>query len=243
LLEQVGRLARERGVMIHTHASENRTECEMVESETGLRNVAYLNQVGLTGSHVALAHCVHLSKDEIETLLQTKTNVVHCPSSNLKLGSGIAPVAELLERGVSVSLGADGAACNNRLDMFTEMRTAALLQKALHGPEVLPARRALRMATIDGAIAMGLDADIGSIEVGKKADLAVIRLGGIHTSPAARDVVSSIVYSAEASDVRSVVVDGRILMNERRLLTLDESEVINRAEVETARLLGRAGLK
>jgi len=243
LLEQVGRLARERGVMIHTHASENRTECEMVESETGLRNVAYLNQVGLTGSHVALAHCVHLSKDEIETLLQTKTNVVHCPSSNLKLGSGIAPVAELLERGVSVSLGADGAACNNRLDMFTEMRTAALLQKALHGPEVLPARCALRMATIDGAIAMGLDADIGSIEVGKKADLAVIRLGGIHTSPAARDVVSSIVYSAEASDVRSVVVDGRILMNERKLLTLDESEVINRAEVETARLLGRAGLK
>jgi len=243
LLEQVGRLARERGVMIHTHTSENRTECEMVESETGLRNVAYLNQVGLTGSHVALAHCVHLSKDEIETLLQTKTNVVHCPSSNLKLGSGIAPVAELLERGVSVSLGADGAACNNRLDMFTEMRTAALLQKALHGPEVLPARRALRMATIDGAIAMGLDADIGSIEVGKKADLAVIRLGGIHTSPAARDVVSSIVYSAEASDVRSVVVDGRILMNERKLLTLDESEVINRAEVETARLLGRAGLK
>ena len=243
LLEQVGRLARERGVMIHTHASENRTECEIVETETGLRNVAYLNQVGLTGSHVALAHCVHLSKDEIETLLQTKTNVVHCPSSNLKLGSGIAPVAELLERGVSVSLGADGAACNNRLDMFTEMRMAALLQKALHGPEVLPARRALRMATIDGAIAMGLDADIGSIEVGKKADLAVIRLGGIHTSPAARDVVSSIVYSAEASDVRSVVVDGRILMNERKLLTLDESEVINRAEVETARLLGRAGLK
>jgi len=243
LLEQVGRLARERGVMIHTHASENRTECEIVESETGLRNVAYLNQVGLTGSHVALAHCVHLSNDEIETLLQTKTNVVHCPSSNLKLGSGIAPVAELLKRGISVSLGADGAACNNRLDMFTEMRMAALLQKALHGPEVLPARRALRMATIDGAIAMGSDADIGSIEVGKKADLAVIRLGRIHTSPAAKDVVSSIVYSAEAYDVRSVVVDGQILMNERKLLTLDESEVINRAEVETARLLDRAGLK
>jgi len=243
LLERVGRLARERGVMIHSHASENRTECEIVESETGLRNVAYLNQVGLTGSHVALAHCVHLSEDEIETLLQTKTNVVHCPSSNLKLGSGIAPVAELLEKGVSVSLGADGAACNNRLDMFTEMRTAALLQKALHGPEVLPASRALRMATIDGAVAMSLDADIGSIAVGKKADLAVIRLGELHTAPAAKDVVSAIVYSAEASDVRSVVVDGRILMNERKLLTLDESDVIDRAEGETARLLDRAGLK
>ena len=118
LLEQVGRLAQQKGVMIHTHASENRTECEIVENETGMRNVAYLNQVGLTGRHVALAHCVHLSDDEIDTLLNTETNVVHCPSSNLKLGSGIAPIAKLLQKGVSVSLGADGAACNNRLDML-----------------------------------------------------------------------------------------------------------------------------
>jgi 5-methylthioadenosine/S-adenosylhomocysteine deaminase len=103
LLEQVGRLSRQRSVMIHTHASENRTECEIVETETGMRNVAYLNLVGLTGRHVALAHCVHLSDDEIDILLGTRTNVVHCPSSNLKLGSGIAPVAKLLDRGVSVS--------------------------------------------------------------------------------------------------------------------------------------------
>ena len=150
LLERVGELARARGVVVHTHASENRIECEMVQQETGLRNIAYLDSVGLTGRHVALAHCVHLSNDEIKTLKTTGTNVVHCPSSNLKLGSGIAPIVTLLEEGVSVSLGADGAACNNRLDMFTEMRTAALLQKALHGPQVLPASRALRLATIDG---------------------------------------------------------------------------------------------
>src|SRR5262249_58938694 len=131
----------------------------------------------------ALAHCVHLSSNEIEILKTSGTNVVHCPSSNLKLGSGIAPIAKLLDEGISVSLGADGAACNNRLDMFTEMRTAALLQKALHGPEVLPAHRTLRMATIDGAKALGLDSEIGSIEVGKKADVSVIRLNALHTSP------------------------------------------------------------
>src|ERR1044071_9101151 len=176
LLERVGELARARGVVVHTHASENRIECEMVQQETGLRNIAYLDSVGLTGRHVALAHCVHLSTDEIKTLKTTGTNVVHCPSSNLKLGSGIAPIAKLLEEGISVSLGADGAACNNRLDMFSEMRTAALLLKVLHGPEVLPANRVLRMATLDGARALGLDAEIGSIEIGKRADLSTVRL-------------------------------------------------------------------
>ena len=228
--------------MIHTHSSENRTECEMVETETGMRNVAYLNQVGLTGRHVALAHCVHLSDDEIDILLRTKTNVVHCPSSNLKLGSGIAPVANLLDRGVSISLGADGAACNNRLDMFTEMRTAALLQKALHGPQVLPARRVLRMATIDGARALGLEREIGSLEVGKKADLALIGLEELHSSPKAEDVVSTVVYSAGPGDVKTVIVDGRILMKDRELLTLNESAVIERANAEMAQLFVRAGI-
>ena len=242
LLEQVSRLARERSVMIHTHASENRTECEMVESETGMRNVAYLDHVGLTGRDVVLAHCVHLADDEIEVLRQTQTNVAHCPSSNLKLGSGIAPIAKLLANEILVSLGADGAPCNNRLDMFTEMRSAALLQKALHGPEVLPARRVLRMATIDGARTLGLQDDLGTIEVGKKADLSLIRLDHLHTSPRSEDVVSSIVYSAQASDVQNVVVDGRMLMNNRELLTLDERSIIEQANTQTSELLQRAGL-
>jgi 5-methylthioadenosine/S-adenosylhomocysteine deaminase len=239
LLEKVSVLARERGVMVHTHASENRTECEIVQEETGLRNIAYLDSVGLTGRHVALAHCVHLSVDEIETLKTTGTNVVHCPSSNLKLGSGIAPIAKLLEEGISVSLGADGAACNNRLNMFTEMRTAALLQKVLHGPEVLPANRVLRMATIDGAKAMGLDSEIGSIEPGKKADLSVVRLDRLRSTPAS-DVVSALVYSAEADDVDSVIIDGEVVMRDRKLLTIDEAETMTTANVEAEKLMERA---
>ena len=238
LLERVAVLARERGVMIHTHASENRIECELVEQESGLRNITYLDSLGLTGRHVALAHCVHLSVDEIETLRTTGTNVVHCPSSNLKLGSGIAPVAKLLEHGISVSLGADGAACNNRLDMFTEMRTAALLQKVLHGPEVLPANRVLRLATIDGARALGQESDIGSIEVGKCADLSVVRLDRLHSTPQS-DVVSALVYSAEAEDVDTVLVDGEIVMRERKLLTLNELDIVVQANAEFEQLMKR----
>jgi len=242
LLERVAGLARARGVMVHTHASENRTECEMVQKESGLRNVAYLDSLGLTGRHVALAHCVHLSSSEIEILRASGTNVVHCPSSNLKLGSGIAPIAKLLEQGISVSLGADGAACNNRLDMFTEMRTAALLQKALHGPEVLPANRVLRMATIEGARAMGLDAEVGSLEVGKRADLAVVRLDRLHATPV-RDVVSALVYSAEADDVDTVLIDGEPVMREGKLLTVDERETIESAQVEAEKLILAADLR
>ena len=235
LLEKVAELARTRGVMVHTHASENRTECELVLKESGLKNITYLDSLGLTGRHVALAHCVHLGNDEIKTLKTTGTNVVHCPSSNLKLGSGIAPIVKLLEEDISVSLGADGAACNNRLDMFTEMRTAALLQKALHGPEVLPANRVLRMATRDGARAMGLDAEIGSIEVGKRADLALVRLDPLHSTPVA-DVVSALVYSAEANDVDTVIIDGQVVMRERKLLSLDEREIIQTASSEAEKL-------
>src|SRR5688572_17718309 len=239
LLEQVARLARERRVMVHTHASENTTECSLVESETGLRNVAYLDSLGLTGPHVALAHCVHLSDDEIDSLERTRTNVVHCPSSNLKLGSGIAPIEKLLDRGVSVSLGADGAACNNRLDMFTEMRTAALLQKAMHGPEVLGANRVLRMATIDGAKAMGLDGVVGSLEAGKRGDVAIVRMSGLHATPAA-DIVSALVYSAQASDVDTAIIDGRLLMRDRKLLTIDEAETVKTANSEAKELINRA---
>lgn len=242
LLEKVAALARERGVMIHTHASENRQECELVENDTGLRNIAYLNAVGLTGRDVALAHCIHLNREEIELLRDSKTNVVHCPSSNLKLGSGVAPIAEMLNEGISVSLGADGAACNNRLDMFTEMRTAALLQKAVHGPEVLSAQRTLRLATIDGARAIGLDAEIGSLAEGKKADVTIVRLSGLHNTPTPSDVVSSLVYSARPDDVATVIIDGQIVMRDRVLQTLDEREVIAEANVHSRELRNRAGI-
>jgi len=235
LLERVARLSRDHGVMIHTHASENKSEIELVERETGRRNIEYLNDLGLTGSHVVLAHCVHLNENEMDLLSRTGTHVAHCPSSNLKLGSGIARIPEMLERGISVSLGADGAPCNNRLDMFTEMRTAALIQKALHGAETLPAIRVLRMATIDGARALGLDKEIGSIEVGKRADLALVKLDKLHTTPHP-DPVSTIVYAAEASDVETVLTDGLVVMRERQLRTLDEQEVIREAREQAERI-------
>ncbi|HYL98372.1 MAG TPA: amidohydrolase family protein, partial [Blastocatellia bacterium] len=195
----------------------------------------YLNEVGLLSPRSVLAHCVWPSESEIDLLARSGVKVSHCPSSNLKLGSGVAPVPELIERGICVSLGADGAACNNRLDMFTEMRTAALLQKPIHGPESIPALTALRMATIEGARALGLDSEIGSIEVGKRADLQLINLDRVHTTPH-NDLVSAIVYSATAADVATVLVDGNLIMQDRKLLTLDEDDILKRAEREAERL-------
>jgi 5-methylthioadenosine/S-adenosylhomocysteine deaminase len=241
LLGEVGKLARQHQVMIHTHASENKKECELVESDTGRRNVAYLDSLGISGSHVLLAHCVHLDTEEMETLARTKTNVAHCPSSNLKLGSGLARVAEMLARRIPVSLGADGAACNNRLDMFTEMRTAALLQKLAHGPEALPAGRVLRMATIDGARSLGLGKEIGSIEAGKRADVIVVSLNQLHSTPPG-DIVSALVYSTVAADVRTTVIDGQVLMRDSELLTMNEASVIEEANREAKSLTERAGI-
>jgi 5-methylthioadenosine/S-adenosylhomocysteine deaminase len=241
LLEAVARLARERGVLVHTHASENRTEIEMVEHATGQRNIEYLASLGLAAPHVALAHCIHLNERELDILSESGTHVMHCPSSNLKLGSGIAPIMEMLARGISVSLGADGAPCNNRLDMFTEMRTAALLQKVAHGADALPARRVLRMATIDGARALGIAHETGTLEVGKRADVILVALDGPHLTPRP-DIVSAIVYAATAADVRTVIIDGRIVMRERELLSVVERDVMAEAEAQAELLFARANI-
>lgn len=242
LLSRVGKLARERDVIVHTHASENRNECALVESETGLRNVSYLDSLGLSGRHVVLAHCVHLDAAEFRTLANTRTNVAHCPSSNLKLGSGIAQIAKMLDQGISVSLGADGAACNNRLDMFTEMRTMALLQKAMHGPESIPASEALRIATIEGARALGLEKEIGTLEIGKRADVIVVKLDGLQSTPNSADPISALVYSAQTSEVQSVVIDGRVVMRDRQLLTLNEESIVQDANQQRFALTKRAGI-
>ena len=241
LLERVANLSRENGVLVHTHASENKDEIEIVERETGRRNIEYLKDLGLVGSNVVLAHCVHLNEAEIQILSATRTHVAHCPSSNLKLGSGIARIPEMIQRGISVSLGADGAPCNNRLDMFTEMRTAALIQKAIHGAETLPALQVLRMSTIDGARAMGLDSEIGSIEIGKRADLTLINLDRLHTTPHP-DQISAIVYAAEASDVETVLIDGQVVMRSGELIGMNEQEVIRAAKEQWARLSDTDGV-
>ncbi|HKY03240.1 MAG TPA: amidohydrolase family protein, partial [Blastocatellia bacterium] len=235
----IASLAEEHGAVVHTHASESREEVEMVRRETGLENIEYLDQVGLTGPRTVLAHCVWATDGEMAILKKTGTSVAHCPSSNLKLGSGIAPVSEMVSRGIRVTLGADGAPCNNRLDMLTEMRTAALLQKVRTGPESLPARLALRLATIEAARALGLEGEVGSIEEGKRADLFVLNLDRLHLTPRP-DLISTIVYGAERADIETVLIDGRVVMRDGRFSDLDEAEIRATAMEESARLAERS---
>ena len=240
LLHEVASLARELGVRVHTHASENQTECDLVRRRTGMDNVEYLHSAGISGRHVTLAHCVWLTSREHRLLAETGTIVCHCPSSNLKLGSGIAKIPELMAEGVAICLGADGAACNNNLDMFVEMRLAALIHKPRLGPHAMPAAQVLELATLGGARALGLEAEIGSLEPGKRADLAVLDLTGAHASPEGESVCGQIVYSARAEDVRDVIIDGRLVLRDRRLLTLDETAVSARARTHAARVADRA---
>lgn len=233
LLRAVSDLAAKAGAVIHTHAAETVLELDTVQRETGHDEITYLDSVGISGPGTALAHCVWVDKDGIARLARQGTNVVHCPSSNLKLGSGIAPVPEMLAAGCRVAIGADGAPCNNRLDAFAEMRLAALIQKPRLGPDVLPAAQVLELATLGGARALGLEREIGSIEAGKCADLVVLDLSGLHTQPetGGADLVSRIVYSARASDVRHVIVDGRIVVRDGELQTADAAEIRRLAAV------------
>ena len=169
-------LAREQKALIHTHASENLKEIQLVKQLVHCENIEYLDQLGLTSPELVLAHCVWLKPNEKEILRRTGTHVVHCPSSNMKLASGLAHVPELRSRGINVALGADGAPCNNNLNMFTEMRLAALIHKPGAGPKAMRAQEVLDMATRDGAKALSWFDEIGSIEVGKNADLIAMDL-------------------------------------------------------------------
>src|SRR5688572_6307456 len=197
--------------------------------------------VGLASPRLNVAHCVWVDDDEQDLLAARGVKVTHCPSSNLKLGSGIAPVPDLRARGICVSLGADGAACNNHLDMFGEIRLAATLQAMRRGPGSLSARDALWMATRDGARALGLEADIGSIEVGKKADLILIDAAPAHLAPAP-DPFSAIVYAARPTDVSLTMVDGHILVRNQVAEQLDATAIAQVARSEAAALVKRAGI-
>jgi 5-methylthioadenosine/S-adenosylhomocysteine deaminase len=242
LLEAVAALSVEHRVLVHTHASESRDEIEVVRRLSGgLSNLEYLDATNLASPLLCAAHCVWVTDREQELLAERHVKVLHCPGSNLKLGSGIAPVVEMRERGISVSLGADGAACNNRLDMFDEMRLAATLQAVRKQPGALGARDALWMATREGARALGLDDVIGSIEVGKRADLTLVERDRPHLAPAS-DPWSTLVYAARGSDVRMTMVDGRALVNDFRLECMDRDAVVADARRAAAELAARAGL-
>ncbi len=243
LLREVARLSRQYNIPVHTHASENLSEVELVKKERGLPNVKYLNRLGLCNENLILAHCIHLDEEEMQILADNRCNIAHCPSANLKLASGIAPIPPLLNLGANISLGADGAPCNNNLNMFMEMRLAALIHKPVHGPVSMPAPRVFEMATLGGARAMGTEAEIGSIEVGKKADLAVINLNNWHSRPlGATDVYTQLVYQAQAADAFATIVDGRLLMMNGQILSLDTDEVKKHSEAALIRVSSRAGL-
>jgi 5-methylthioadenosine/S-adenosylhomocysteine deaminase len=241
LLEAVAATAITEGLLIHTHASENRDEVALVREQTGLANMAYLASVGLAGPHLCAAHCVWVDEDEQAVMAERGVQVLHCPGSNLKLGSGIAPIVRMRARGIGVSLGADGAACNNRLDMFDEMRQAATLQAVREAPGLLTARDVVVMATRGGATALGLQDEIGSIEPGKKADLVLVDREAPHLAPGA-DPWSMLVYAARGTDVRTTIVDGAVLVDEGIVMRLEGPAVAAEARRGARLLLGRAGL-
>jgi 5-methylthioadenosine/S-adenosylhomocysteine deaminase len=242
LLEAVASLSASERALVHTHASENRDEVEVVRQLSGgFSNLEYLADTGLATDRLCAAHCVWVTDSEQALIAERKVKVMHCPGSNLKLGSGIAPVTEMRDRGISVSLGADGAACNNRLDIFDEMRLAATLQAIRKAPGALPAREVVWMATREGARALGLEAEIGSIEAGKKADLVLLDRDRPHLCPAV-DPWSAIVYSARGTDVRTVLVDGEVLVHDFALTRQDAEEVTATARSAAGELTRRAGL-
>jgi 5-methylthioadenosine/S-adenosylhomocysteine deaminase len=233
--------ARDASELVSTHVAEHAEERSAVRRAFGDDDVAVLRRWGVTGPRAVLAHGVHLSDAEARSLASEGTRVVHCPSANLKLGSGIARIADLDRIGVALAIGADGAPCNNNLDPWIELRHAALLAKVRTGVTAMPARRALRLATIDGARALGLDAVTGSIEPGKRADIMVVDLGGAHIEPAG-DVFSRLVYACGARDVRHVVIDGALVVKDREHLTIDVERVIAEARVQVKKLRARAGI-
>ena len=242
MLQEVRLLSEQHGWLVHSHASENRAEVEQVRKQTGRDNVEYFDGLGLCGPRTVLAHCVHVTESETRILAGTHTSAVHCPGANLKLASGNAPVPRLLAEGVNVALGADGAPCNNTLDAFHEMRLAATLHLPQFGPRAMPASEVLAMATVNGARALGLDAEIGSIEAGKKADLAIVDLTGAHCQPAGPDLHATLVYCARASDVTDVLVDGKPIVRGRKLRTLDAAKLAAAAGAEAARVLRRVSV-
>ena len=240
LLEAVGDITKRLGLLVHTHSNENVTERALIEAATGQSPIAYLDGIGLVNERSVIAHGVHLDPAELATLRERRAAITHCPSSNLKLGSGIADVRALRDAGITVGIGADGAACNNRLDGFDELRLAALLAASLHGPGALSAWDILALGTREGARAMRLDAEIGTLEVGKKADLIVLdpeRLAGPGGDPATR-----IVYGGGSRAVRDVVVDGRVIVRNFVAVALDAAEIRARAAEALPGLAERAGL-
>ena len=229
-LKKVIAIAKELKVGIHIHLAETKTEVEDLLKQYGKTPTVLMDEVGLFEHKVIAAHCVHLTDEEIQILANKGVCVAHNPESNMKLASGIAPVPQMLKAGVTVALGTDGAASNNNLDMLDEIKAAAMIHKATtFDPTVVPAYEALKMATINGAKALGLDEEIGSVAVGKKADLILFNFRAPHLTPK-HDIIAHLVYAAKSSDIETVLVDGKILMENHRLLEINEEEILDKSQ-------------
>ena len=231
------------GSIYHTHSSESKNEIEEVRKRFHKENIDYFDSIGVLDDHTVLAHCVHTSDNERKMLKKRNTRIAHCPSANLKLGSGIAPIPQYLKEGISVTLGADGAPCNNNLSIFTEMRLASLMQKPIYGTEVMDAKSIFRMATIEGAKALHLENETGSIEVGKKADLVLIDLDSYSNSYSDDDdaIYSDIVFSSTNENVISVMIDGKWVLKKRKSLVYDQEELLSKGKEELKQLFKRIG--
>ena len=230
LLIKVRELADEYNMGIHIHVSETEKEINDSLDEKGLRPFEYLEKIGFLGPDVVAAHCVWLSDEEIEIIKKHDVKVSHNPCSNMKLASGIAPVSKLIENDICVSIGTDGASSNNNLDLIEELKTASLLQKvSTLDPKVLTSDEAITMATIKGAEALGLENEIGSIEVGKKADIILIDTNSANMVPDSSSLSSNVIYSANGSNVDTTICNGKILMENKKLTVLDEQEIYDKA--------------
>jgi 5-methylthioadenosine/S-adenosylhomocysteine deaminase len=242
-LKEARALATELGIPVLIHVAETKDELRQVaEKQNGMTPGAYLDSIGFLGDDVVAAHGVHLTAGEIATFAAKRTGVVHCPESNQMLASGVAPVVDMIAAGMEVGLGTDGpAGSNNNLDMVEEMASAARLQKVMRNdPKAISAREVLRLATIGGAKVLGLDAKIGTLETGKRADIAIVNLEQTKTQPV-YSVESAIVYAASGNSVVTTIVDGRILMRRGRLLTIDEEETIAQAKAYRTKILESLG--
>lgn len=227
LLRRCHELAARNQVPLVVHLSENQSEVDEIQQRYGCRPVEHLAQLGLLGPQLVADHCVALNERDMELLARHDVQVVHNPESNMKLASGIAPVPQLLQMGINVALGTDGCASNNDLDLFGEMDTCAKLHKVAHlEPTVLPAETVLQMATRNGARALGMAGEIGEIAAGRRADLIVVDFRKPHLIPA-YEPVSHLVYAARGADVRHSIIDGRLVMEDRQLLTMDVQEVMD----------------
>jgi cytosine/adenosine deaminase-related metal-dependent hydrolase len=224
------------GALYHTHSSENLNEIEEVRKMHGTENIEYFDKIGVANEKTVLAHCIHLNDREVEILRDKKVRVAHCPSANFKLGSGIADIPRYIDEGIHVSLGADGAPCNNNLNAFVEMRLAALMQKPRYNPTVMDTKNVFRMATIDGAKALHIDDEVGSIEVGKKADLVLLDLEQSNQSllDEEENIYSDIVYTSGSQNVKEVIVEGDWVVDN------GQSKIFNKEEIS---IIGKEELK